>query len=286
MDIAQLKQPPTLEKAFDMAKNKINVDGKKLRVIIQGNEDYICITDMVKGLEATPNDYVKNWLQTISTISFLEAWEQANNRNFKTVESHRLRNQFGEGRFIMSVKKWVDNTNAIGIISEAGRYGGTYAHSHIAIHFANWFDSRFYVYLIREFIDLKKNQFSKLGKKWDVNRYLSKVNYSIHTEAVRESLPLMIQRTKKEAGHFASEADLLNEIVFGMTAKQWRTANPKLKGNIRDHANTTQLHVLANLEVLNAKLLELAFNKDQRYQQLKEAAEKHFSIIQDKKPLK
>ena len=202
------------------------------------------------------------------------------------VNSTTLKFGAGSNRFRPSIGEWIEKTNAIGLETTPGRYGGTFAHKDLAFHFGMWLDPIFHLYVVKEFDRLKSEEAKRLNKPWNLRRELSKLNYAIHTEAVRESLPIMIQRTKKESGYFASEADLLNEIVFGMTAKQWRTANPKLKGNIRDHATADQLHILANLEVLNAKLLELAFNPEERRIQLREAAEKHASILADKKRLK
>ncbi len=268
-----------------MAKKKINVQGQEIRIAADKNGEYVCITDMTQKLEGKPEDYVRNWIRTATTVDFLAAWEKVHNKSFNLVGFHQIKINLSRGDFLMSIKRWVKDTSAIGIYAKAGRYGGTYAHSDIALQFATWLSPEFYVYLIKEFKALKAAEAKKLNKPWNVNRYLSKINYSIHTEAVRESLPLMIQRTKKESGYFASEADMLNEIVFGMTAKQWRTDKPKLSGNIRDHATHDQLHVLANLEVLNAKLLELAFNLEERRIQLRETAQKHRSIISDRKRL-
>lgn len=270
----------------NMAKKKIKVQDLDITISESETGPVISITDMAKEKGDLGRLMLQNWLRSANTLDFLSEWEQKYNPDFNYFEFEVIRKRAGSNNFFISVKEWKERTNAIGIESTTGRYGGTFAKPAIAIHFANWISPKFYVVFIDRFFEYARHNAELLGKKWDMVRGLSSLNYHIHTEAVRESLPLMIQRTKKEAGHFASEADLLNEIVFGMTAKQWRTTNPELSGNIRDHATADQLHILANLEVLNAKLLELAFDKNQRYRQLKEAADKHRSILANKKWLK
>lgn len=188
-----------------MAKKKINVQGQEIRIAADKDGEYICITDMTRKLDGKPEDYVRNWIRTATTIDFLAAWEKVHNKSFNLVGFHQIKINLSRGDFLMSVKRWVEDTNAIGIYAKAGRYGGTYAHSDIALQFATWLSPEFYVYLIKEFKALKEAEAKQLSKPWNLRRELSKLNYSIHTEAVRESLPVMIQRTKKEAGHFASE---------------------------------------------------------------------------------
>ena len=183
----------------------------------------------------------------------------------------------------MTSKRWIEATNAIGITAKAGRYGGTYAHKDIAFEFCSAISARFKLYLIQEFDRLKAHEAQRLGYVWDANRYLSRVNYHIHTETIKSSVvPLIDQGTKKEAIFYAVEADLLNQIVFGTTAKQWRMMNPESKGNIRDHANSSELHVLANLEALNAELIRLNYKQPERILILEDAAKRHSAIITEK----
>lgn len=265
-----------------MAKEKIKVQDIEISIYKKGNESFVSLTDMLKTKKGQAQDYIKNWLRNNATVLFLGTWEYLHNGDFKKGVYNQIKSDYLRNDYLMTVKKWIELTSAIGIEAKAGRYGGTYAHSDIAIHFANWLSPEFYVYIVKEFQELKVAEASSLQQEWNVNRYLSKVNYSIHNDYIRSELvPGMLTGTKKEITFFASEADLLNEVVFGRTAKQWRLANPDKKGNMRDHASTEQLHVLANVEVLNAELIDLGFEKDERRIRLFKAANRHTHIIQD-----
>lgn len=224
----------------------INVKGTEVSIINHLNEDYISLTDMIKSFG--DDTIIKNWLRNRNTVEFLGIWEQINNPNFNSVEFDLIRNQTGLNSFVLSVKKWMDTTNAIGIIAIAGRYGGTFAHKDIAFEFGSWLSPEFKLYLIKEFQRLKEEESKNKSLSWNLQRTLAKVNYKIHTDAIKENL-IPIKVTKQQASFiYANEADLLNVALFGLTAKEWRNFNPNLKGNIRDYAAIEQLVVLSNLE--------------------------------------
>lgn len=224
----------------------INVKGTEVSIINHLNEDYISLTDMIKSFG--DDTIIKNWLRNRNTVEFLGIWEQINNPNFNSVEFDLIRNQTGLNSFVLSVKKWMDTTNAIGIIASAGRYGGTFAHKDIAFEFGSWLSPEFKLYLIKEFQRLKEEESKNKSLSWNLQRTLAKVNYKIHTDAIKENL-IPIKVTKQQASFiYANEADLLNVALFGLTAKEWRNFNPNLKGNIRDYAAIEQLVVLSNLE--------------------------------------
>lgn len=264
-----------------MASNRtITVQGHEISLISQGSEDYISLTDMARGFEGEAGEYIRNWLRTGPTVLFLGTWEKVNNPDFNLVSYHQIKSEVIDNRFIMSVKKWLEMTNAIGLEARAGRYGGTYAHNEIALQFATWLSPEFHVYVMKEFKRLKQEESERLNTGWNLNRQLAKTNWHIHTHAVRAHLVPMIEwHTKREAIQQASEADLLNLAVFGMTAKEWQKSNPDKKGNIRDHAAAEQLLILANLQSLNAKLLEWDSPKDQRLEILHKTAQEQMDII-------
>ena len=266
-----------------MAKQKIKVEGKDIAIETVNGLDNVSLTDIAKSFDSRPDELIRSWIRNRNTVEFIEAWEILYNKDFKPGQLDGIKQQTGLNRFRPSVSQFIKMTGAIGIYSKAGRYGGSYAHKDIAYHFCMWLSGPFALLVIREFDRLKADEAQKIGEGGDTNRYLSKINYFIHTEAVRDNLPLMLQRTKKEGIYHASEADLLNEVVFGMTAKEWRIANPDKDGNMRDHATADQLHVLANLEALNAEFLDMGLMKDERRQRLFRAAEKHLSIIESRK---
>lgn len=266
-----------------MAK-KLNYKGSEIR---WGNKDgqgeFICLTDMVRQKERPADEYIRNWMRATSTLEFLAAWERENNPEFNSQAFSEIKMVYGRNDFMMTVGKWVKNTNALGVRSVAGRGGGSYAHSHIAIHFANWLSPEFYVWIIREFERLKLDEAARLKESWNVRRELAKANYHIHTEAVRQFLvPVVAWHTKKEAIYQASEADVLNIALFGMTAKEWKVANAGKKGNMRDHATPEQLLVLANLESLNSKLLAWDCEKSERVRILNETAREQSDILHGK----
>lgn len=253
---------------------KISVKGIEIVTFKHNENDYISITDMAKSKNREfPADVVKNWLRTRYTIEFIGIWEQMYNPNFKLVVFNQFKNDAGDRAFVMSPDKWIRSTNAIGMISKSGRYGGgTFAHKDIAFEFATWLSPEFKLYLIKEFQRLKTEESEKLRLGWDVKRTLAKINYKIHTDAIKENLiPSHISKQSVDIV-YASEADVLNMALFGRTAKDWRDKNSGKEGNIRDYADVTQLVVLANLEGINAELIRRGVPQSERLMQLNEIA--------------
>lgn len=256
-----------------MNKNKkIYVKGLKIVTFQQNEEDYISLTDMAKVKVYDSGVVISNWLTTKYTVQFMGAWEQLHNPSFNLIEFHRIKNEVGINGFIVSSSMWIKNTGAIGIRSSAGRYGGTFAHKDIAFEFATWLSPEFKLYLIKEFQRLKEDEGRRLEIGWDVKRTLTKLNYRIHTDAIRDYL-IPPQITKQEETiTYANEADVFNVALFGMTAKDWRDKNPKLDGNIRDYADVTQLVCLANLENLNAEFIRAGLSQQERLLRLNASA--------------
>jgi len=265
-------------------KKELKVQDTLIQWEVVNDADYICITDMAKGFEGDPRDYIRNWLRTGATIEFLGVWEQLHNATFNVVEFHHIKSQFTENTFLMSTKKWIERTGAMGMYAKAGRYGGTYAHSDIAIHFANWLNPAFYVYLIKEVQRLKSEEHQRKKMEWNTSRFLSKINYSLQTEAIETALIPRLQGKEKGLA-YASEADLINLALFGQTARQWREAHPEAKGNIRDSASIMQLVVLSNLETHNSYLIMAGASKEARYQRLCEIAASQLEIFSRDKRL-
>lgn len=253
-----------------MAKNnKIEVQGISVSVTRLDMDDYISLTDLARHRDAERSDYIlQNWMRNRSTIEFLGLWEQLNNPNFNSIEFDGFKNLAGSNSFSMTPKRWTETTNAIGIVSKAGRYGGTYAHRDIAFEFAAWLSAEFKLYLVIEFQRLKKQENDSAKIEWSFQRTLAKVNYQIHTDAVKEKLIPETLGRDQIAMVYASEADLLNVALFGKTAKQWRDANPDKDGNVRDHATIEQLVVLSNLESINAMLIHQGMEQPARLAQL------------------
>ena len=229
-----------------------------------GQDDYISLTDIARYRSDEPKDVIKNWLRSKATIEFLGLWEELNNPNFKGVEFDSFRNEAGANTFTLSPQKWIDATNAIGIISKSGRYGGTYAHKDIAFEFASWVSPEFKLYIIKDYQRLKSDEAHRLALDWNVKRLLSKANYKLHTEAIKQNLIPPEITADKQGFIYANEADVLNVALFGMTAAQWRKDNPELSGNRRDHATIEQLLVLANLENANAMYIEEGKSREER----------------------
>ncbi len=258
-----------------MGKNKkIIVKEISIDFISRTNNDYISLTDIARYKNRKePKDIVKNWMRTRSTIEFLGIWEKVNNPNFKGVEFDAFKNESGSNAFVLSPQKWIEKTNAVGIISKSGRYGsGTYAHKDIAFEFASWISAEFKLFLIKEFQRLKEEESKRLAFGWDVKRTLTKLNYRIHTDAIKTHLiPQEITKTA-ETIIYANEADVLNVALFGMTAKDWRDQNVKKEGNIRDYSTVEQLVVLANLESLNAEFIRQGLSQGERLRRLNEIA--------------
>jgi len=259
---------------------KINVMNKEISFYIVDEDDYISITDIAKYKnQKSPADIIKNWLRNRMTIEFLGIWEKLNNPEFKLVEFDQFRMQAGLNSFVLSPQKWIKSTNAIGLISKSGRYGGTYAHKDIAFEFASWISVEFKLYLIKEFQRLKDEERKQLG--WDIRRNLTKINYRIHTDAIKENLIPAELSKAQISSIYASEADILNMALFGMTAAQWRDKNPDKKGNIRDYADVSQLVCLANLENLNALFINEGLPQKIRLERLNKIAIQQMKILTD-----
>lgn len=257
---------------------KIEIQGLQVSYTSIDNDDFISITDIAKLKNAdAPADIIKNWMRSKNTIELLGLWERLNNLDFKLVEFDQFRNEAGYNHFVLSPKKWIDTTQAIGLVSKSGRYGGTYAHRDIALEFASWISVEFKFYLLKEFQRLKEQEQKSLD--WNVKRSLTKIKYRIHTDAVKEHLIPDELSSQKVNLVYASEADVLNMALFGKTAKQWRDENPGKEGNIRDYANVTQLVCLANLENLNAVWIEEGLPQPDRLQRLNQVAIQQMQLL-------
>jgi len=265
--------------------SKLSIQGKDVTLVTVNKKDYISITDIAKYRSSeTPADIVKNWLRSRSTIELLGLWEKLYNPDFKLVEFDQFKNEAGANYFVLSPKKWIEKTNAIGLISKSGRYGGTYAHKDIAFEFASWISIEFKLYLIKEFQRLKEAEQAQIG--WDIKRNLTKINYRIHTNAIKANLIPSKLTAKQVSFIYASEADVLNMALFGMTAKQWRDANPSEKGNIRDQANAAQLVCLVNLENLNALFINEGMEQPERLMGLNRIAIEQIELLTDESGIK
>ena len=255
---------------------KIQVKDTEVSVVRFRDEDYISLTDMVRKIE-NGLALIEKWLRNKNTIEFLGTWEEVYNPDFNSPEFEGIRNEAGTNRFLLSVKQWCYKTNSTGIVARTGRYGGTYAHRDIAFEFASWLSPQFKLYLLIEFQRLKEQEQAKLG--WSAKRELAKINYHIHTSAVgRHLIPQKLSPDQARLV-FASEADLLNVALFGMTAKQWRDANPNQEGNIRDHASINQLICLSNMENMNSVLIESGISQQERLLKLNEMAIRQMEIL-------
>jgi len=257
---------------------KINVLDREVAVIARNDEDYICITDIARYKDPERTDYlIQNWLRNRNTIEFLGIWEQLNNPDFNPIEFDGIRKQAGLHSFILTARQWIEKTGARGIIAKPGRYGGTFAHKDIAFEFASWISVEFKLYLIKEFQRLKEQEQKQLG--WDIRRNLAKINYRIHTDAIRENM-IPPELTKSQINRiYASEADLLNMALFGVTAKEWRDANPDKDGNIRDYADISQLVCLSNLENLNAHFISDNLSPAERLEKLNRIAIHQMTLL-------
>lgn len=259
---------------------KITVQNTEITVVDVGNQDYISLTDMVNARkdEARAADIIKNWIRNRATIEFLGTWEIIHNPDFKVVEFDHFKMQAGLHNFVMSVSEWIENTNAIGIIVRKGRYGGTYAHKDIAFEFGAAISVPFKLYLINEFQRLKEEEQQQLG--WTAKRELSKINYHIHTDAIKQNLVPQELTPYQISLIYANEADVLNMALFGMTAKDWREANPNLKGNIRDYATINQLICLSNMENLNAVFINKGMSQRERLIELNHIAIQQMEVLE------
>ena len=263
--------------------SKIKVLGTDISYYQYNEDDYISLTDMVKNVE-NGLALIEKWLRNKNTIEFLGIWEEIYNPDFNSLEFEGIKNQAGLNRFVLSVKQWTEKTKSKGIIAKAGRYGGTYAHKDIAFEFASWVSPKFKLYLIKEFQRLKDEERKQLG--WDIRRNLAKINYRIHTDAIKENLiPKELTKTQIEI-IYASEADVLNMALFGMTAKQWRDNNSDKKGNIRDYADVSQLVCLANLENFNALFIGEGLPQDKRLLKLNKIAIRQMELLAEDRIVK
>ncbi len=258
-----------------MAKNrKIEVKGVVITIAERNNDDFISLTDVANGFEGGYT-LVEKWIRNKNTIEFLAVWEQLNNPNFNSPEFGGIRSEAGTNRFVMSAKQWIERTNAIGIVASAGRYGGTYAHKDIALEFCSWLSPEFKLLLIKEFQRLKIDEAERTNAEWDIKRMVSKANYHIHTDAIKENIVPNLTSENQKKWIYAEEADILNLILFGKTAKQWQQENPNLVlqgGNIRDYADLHQLTILSNLESINALLIKQGVEKKDRISILHQTA--------------
>ena len=258
---------------------KITVQNTSVMIISINKNDYISLTDIAKYKSDDPTAVIGNWMRNRNTIEYLGIWESLYNPDFKPIEFDRFKKEAGLNAFTLSPQKWIEATAAIGIVSKSGRYGGTFAHKDIAFKFASWISVEFELYVVKEFQRLKEQEQAQLG--WSAKRELSKINYRIHTDAIRQNL-IPAEVTPQQAQRiYASEADVLNVAMFGMTAKQWREANPELKGNIRDYATINELICLSNMENLNAVFIEQNMTQRERLVKLNQIAIHQMSILEN-----
>nr|WP_314400755.1 KilA-N domain-containing protein [uncultured Aggregatibacter sp.] len=262
-------------------KDTIEAKGFAIQIYTEDfKNDYISLTDIARYKNVhEPKDVVKNWLRVRDTIEFLGLWETIHNPNFKGVEFDSFRKEAGTNAFTLSPQRWIENTNAIGIVSKSGRGGGTFAHPDIAMEFASWISAEFKLYLIQDYKRLKLDENSKLSLGWNLNREISKINYKIHTDAIKEYL--LKDLTNEQLSYkYASEADMLNVALFNKRAKQWREENPDLKGNMRDYASLNELLVLANMESYNAILIGKGMEQKERMIELRKLAMKQIISLE------
>lgn len=267
---------------FFKKKKQLAVQEKLINIHEIEGEDYICLTDMVRGEEGV--DHIKNWMRNRNTVEFLGLWESMNNPDFKGVEFDQFRKESGLNSFTLSPKKWIEATGAKGIISKSGRYGGTYAHRDIAFEFGTWISPAFKLHLIKDYQRLKEIESNQHNLEWNVKRTLSKANYQLHTDAIKEHLVPTSKKWRKEL-EYAEEADFLNAAVFGCTAKEWRTANPdrhKAGENLRDSASINELNVISNAESKNAEMIRDGLDKQERFKKLQELAEWQLKTLNER----
>jgi hypothetical protein len=270
-----------LNKKCTMARsNKINVKGTEILIYTDKTDEYISLTDIARYRDAERSDYIlQNWMRNRSTIEFIGLWEIFNNPDFNSIEFDGIKNMAGSNSFTLTPKRWIETTHAKGIVSKTGRYGGTFAHRDIAFEFASWLSAEFKFYLIKEFQRLKEEEQKQLG--WTAKRELAKLNYHIHTDAIKHNLIPKELSTAQISIVYAHEADVLNVALFGITAKEWRETNPDLKGNIRDYATINELICLANMENLNAVFINEKMPQKERLIKLNKIAIQQMSILQN-----
>ncbi|MEQ7799736.1 KilA-N domain-containing protein [Pedobacter sp. ASV1-7] len=253
--------------------NKFIVQNREISFLQSGEKEFISLTDIAKyRSQYDPAAIISNWIRNSNTISFLGLWETLNNKDFKPLEFEGFKNESGNNYFVLSPQKWIESTNAKGIVSKSGRYGGTFAHTDIAFEFASWISPEFKLYLITEFKRLKNDEMVRLNIDWNFQRTLAKVNYRIHTDAIKEKI-IPLELTKEQSAViYANEADMLNVALFGKTARQWKVDNPNLEGNIRDYATLEQLVVLSNMESINSVMIHQGLVQKERIIQLNQTA--------------
>ena len=262
-------------------KDTIHANGIDIGIYTQDFEnEFISLTDIARYKSDDPTAVIQNWMRNRDVIEFLGLWEKLHNLNFKPLEFEGFKKQAGANAFTMSPKKWIEATNAIGIVSKAGRYGGTFAHSDIAMSFATWISPEFQLYIMKDYRRLKTDENSRLSLNWNLNREISKLNYRIHTDAIKENLIPPELTHAQVAYTYANEADMLNVVLFGKTAKQWKNENPMEKGNMRDAATLNQLLILANLESYNAVLINQGKNQKERMELLRQLAVQQLQTLE------
>jgi hypothetical protein len=257
-----------------MTDHKINIKGTEIIIFRQRDDDYISLTDIARYKDPERSDYIlQNWMRNRGTIEFLGLWEKINNPNFNSIEFDGIKSEAGLNSFSLTPKRWVNTTKSIGIISKTGRYySGTFAHKDIAFEFASWISPEFKLYLIKEFQRLKEEENERLMLGWDIKRNLAKINYKVHTDAIKAHLIPNKLTIEQINFIYSSEADVLNKALFNLTAKEWRNANPKKDGNIRDYADIAQLICLSNLESFNAEFIRVGLKQNERLVKLNEIA--------------
>ena len=261
-------------------KAKINAKGMQISVISDGSyDDYISLTDIAKYKSEDPAATIQNWMRGRDVIEFLGLWETLHNPDFKPLEFEGFKSRAGSNAFTLSPKRWGEATAAIGMYSKSGRNGGTFAHRDIAFEFASWISAEFKLYIITDYQRLKTDENSRLSLNWNMNREISKINYRIHTDAIKEHLIVPELPKQYRSFTYATEADVLNVAMFGMTAKQWREANPNLDGNIRDHATLQQLIIVSNLESLNAEMIKQGIDRKDRLVELNRIAKEQLASL-------
>ena len=265
---------------FRAKKETIEAEGFAIQIYTEDfKNDYISLTDIARYKSDEPFIVINNWLRSKDNIQFLGLWESMHNPDFKPIEFDRFRKEAGSNAFTLSPQKWIEKTNATGIVSKSGRYGGTFAHSDIAMEFASWISPEFKLYIIRDYKRLKSDENSRLSLGWNLNREISKINYKIHTDAIKEYL--LKDLTNEQLSYkYASEADMLNAALFNKRAKQWREENPDLKGNMRDYASLNELLVLANMESYNAILIGKGMDQKERMIELRKLARNQLMSIE------
>jgi hypothetical protein len=270
-----------------MKNRTISVKGSEITISRKEREDYISLTDIAKYRNSSePFAIINNWMRSRSTIELLGLWEQLSNPVFKPLEFERFKNEAGSNYFVLSPQRWIEATNAIGLVCKSGRYGGTFAHKDIAFEFASWISVEFKLYLIKEFQRLQQEEFNQNHLEWNVSRTIAKVNYLIHTDAIKANLIPPDLKKSKQKFIYADEADLLNLALFGQTASAWKAEHPEHKGNMRDYATLEQLVVLSNLESFNAELIKIGMNAEERLRKLNSTAIEQMKVLIKNKSLK